>query len=115
MVAEFVLLDGELQPVSPVANYPMVLSRTSDKLVAAMYQDMVVAPGPQVSSQTDVVNAKHGSSVVLRFEQSFGPAMVRIRDCQGSQINEQTQVLGGPGRRRGQFRRPGCWRNDVSR
>ncbi|MEI6653835.1 MAG: glycoside hydrolase family 36 protein [Verrucomicrobiota bacterium] len=89
-----VLLDGEFQPVSPAANYPVVAARTPDKLVAAIYQDMVVVPGPQAPPQIDVVNAKPGAAVVLRFEQAFGPAMVRIRDCQGTQISEQNQVLG---------------------
>ena len=88
------LLDGELQPVAPAANYPLVLARTPDKLVAAIYQDMVVAPGPQPPPQIDVVNAKPGAAVVLRFELAFGPATVRIRDCQGTQISEQTQALG---------------------
>lgn len=88
------LLDGELHPVSPAANYPLVLARTPDKMVAAVYQDLVVAPGTQAPSQIDVVNAKPGAAVVLRFEQAFGPATVRIRDCLGNQLSEQTQVLG---------------------
>lgn len=88
------LLDGELQPISPAANYPLVLARTPSKLVAALYQDMVVSPGPQMPSQIDVVNAKPGTSVVLNFEKAFGPAKVRIRDCLGKQVSEQSQVVG---------------------
>ena len=88
-----VLLDGDFQPVSPAENYPLVLARGSDKLVAAIYQDMVVSPGPQPPPQIDVVNAKPGPTVVLRFEQAYGPASVRIRDCRGTQISEQTQML----------------------
>ena len=88
------LLDGELQPVSPAANYPLVLARSPDKLVAALYQDMVVTTGPQMPLQIDVVNAKPGTSVVLNFEKAFGPAKVRIRDCLGKQISEQSHVLG---------------------
>ena len=89
-----VLLDGEFQPHSPAQNYPLVLARNHDKLVAAVYQDVAVAPGPQPPPQIDVVNAKPGSSVVLRFEQTYGPASVRIRDCRGTQISEQKQALG---------------------
>ena len=89
-----VLLDGEFQPVSPAANYPLLAARTPDKLVAAVYQDMVVAPGPQAPSRIDVINAKPGAAVVLRFEQAYGPATVRILDCVGIQISEQKQVLG---------------------
>lgn len=89
-----VLLDGDFQPSSPAQNYPLVQARTSDKLVAAVYQDIVVEPGRQSPPQIDVVNAKSGSSVVLRFEQAYGPASVRIRDCRGTQISEQKQDLG---------------------
>jgi len=88
-----ILLDGEFQPVSPAENYPMVLARSPDKLVAALYQDMVVAPGPQPPPQIDVVNAKPGPTVVLNFEQDLGQASVRIRDCLGTQISEQTQAI----------------------
>ena len=87
------LLDGELQPVSPASNYPLVLARTPDKLVAAIYQDIVFAPGPLAPPQIDVVNAKPGVAVVLRFEQVFGPATVRILDCLGTQVTEKKQVI----------------------
>ena len=88
------LLDGELQPVSPASNYPLVLARSSDKLIAAIYQDMVVAPGAQLPKQIDLVNAKPSRSVVVKFEEAFGPATVRIVDCLGKQISEHSQVLG---------------------
>jgi alpha-galactosidase len=88
------LLDGELQPIAPTANYPLVLSRTPEKLVAAIYQDMVVALGPQATPQIDIVNAKPSKSVILKFEKAFGPAKVLIRDCMGTQISEQKLILG---------------------
>ena len=88
------LLDGELQPVSPASNYPLVLARSSEKLIAALYQDMVVAPGAQLPKQIDLVNAKPSRSVVVNFEEPFGPATVRIVDCLGKQISEHSQVLG---------------------
>lgn len=54
---------------------------------------MVVAPGAQAPPQIDVVNAKPGSSVVMRFDQAFGKAKVRILDCRGAQIIENIQDL----------------------
>jgi alpha-galactosidase len=88
------LLDGELRPVSPASNYPLVLARSSDKLIAALYQDMVVSPGSKLPKQLDLVNAKPSRSVVVTFEEAFGPATVRIMDCLGKKISEQSQVLG---------------------
>lgn len=93
-----VLLDGDFQPVSPTQNYPMVLARTSEKLVAAVYQDIVVTPGANPPGRIDVVNGKPGKSVVLSFDGTYGRATVRTRDCLGKQVSEETLDL-GPGAR----------------
>ena len=93
-----VLLDGEFQPLSPVQNYPMVIARTPEKLVAAVYQNCVVAPGANPPGRIDIVNAKPSRSVVVSFDAAFGRATVRARDCRGKQINEETLDLGSGAR-----------------
>lgn len=89
-----VLLDGDFQPVSPAQNYPMIVARNPNKLIAAIYQDMVVTPGPEAPPRIDVVNAKPGDSVVIRFDKTYGSATIRIVDCRGTLIREENQVLG---------------------
>lgn len=89
-----VLLDGDFQPVSPAQNYPMVVAQTADKMVAAIYQNMVISPGPQAPAQIDVVNAKPGKTVVVKLDQAFGPTIVRIRNCFSELVSEQTRDLG---------------------
>lgn len=93
-----VLLDGDFQPVSPVANYPLVRAVTSGKLVAAIYQDIVVAPGANPPGRIDVVNAKPGKSVVVNFEQAFGSATVRTLDCRGKEVSKETLDIGSGAR-----------------
>lgn len=88
-----ILLDGEFQPVSPAQNYPAVMASTPEKLIAAIYQEIVVSPGKQAPAQIDVVNAKPGTAVVLRFDELYGSTTIRTRDCLGAEISSQTQVL----------------------
>lgn len=88
-----VLLDGEFQPVSPVQNYPMVISRSPEKLIAAVYQNIVIAPGANPPGQIDVVNAKPGKSVVINFQEVYGRATVITRDCRGKKVSEATSDI----------------------
>jgi len=88
-----VLLDGEFLPVSPAQNYPMVSARTKGKWVSAIYQNIVVAPGNGAPDRIDIINAKPGKDVVLRLDESFGPATIRTRDCRGRSVSEQTMKL----------------------
>ncbi len=90
-----VLLDGEFQPVAPAQNYPMVIGRTPEKLIAAIYQSLVVSPGRNAPAQIDVVNAKPGNGdVVVRFAESFGKAQVSIYNTQGKLISQSMQTIG---------------------
>ena len=90
-----ILLDGEFQPVAPAQNYPMVIGRTPEKLIAAIYQNMVVSPGSNPPAQIDVVNGKPGNGdVVVRFAEVFGKAQVSIYNTQGKRISSSMQTIG---------------------
>lgn len=89
-----VLLDGEFMPVSPGQNYPMVSARTDKKLIAALYQNMVVKPGPDAPAQIDVVNGQSNSDgTVVLFSQAFGQAQVRIYDTRGKVVSESNETI----------------------
>jgi len=89
-----VLLDGEFQPVAPAQNYPMVIGRTPEKLIAAIYQSLVISPGLNAPAQIDVVNAKPGNGdVVVRFAEAFGKAQVSIYNTQGKRISQSMQTI----------------------
>jgi alpha-galactosidase len=84
-----VLLDGDFQPVGPAHNFPVLVARTGEKMIASIYQDMIVSVVATAPRQIDVINAKPGAAVVLRFKKDYGPCSVRILDCLGGLISEQ--------------------------
>lgn len=89
-----ILLDGSFEPVGPAMNYPMIIGRNADKMIAAIYQDMVVSPGEEVPAVVDVVNAKPGKDVVVRFAEPFGKVKVSIFDCRGRPAGKETSDAG---------------------
>lgn len=88
-----VLLDGNFQPVGPAHNFPLLVARTGEKLIATVYQDMMVAVAADAPSRIDVINAKPGTAVVLRFGKDYGPCTVRILDCMGGLVREQKPTI----------------------
>jgi len=90
-----VLLDGEFMPVSPGQNYPMVSARTDKKLIAALYQNMVVKLSDDAPAKIDVVNGQSGNDqIVVLFSKPFGKAKIRIYDTCGNITTETTQTIG---------------------
>jgi alpha-galactosidase len=88
-----VLLDGEFMPQNPGAVYPLLLSQTEDKMIAALYNDMVVKIEPGNRSKWDVVNAKSSETVVLDVADPIGKVTVSIFDCMGNQVFQNTNRL----------------------
>ncbi|MBT8045232.1 MAG: alpha-galactosidase, partial [Verrucomicrobiae bacterium] len=90
-----VLLDGEFQPASPSHNYPMIVGRTPEKYIAALYQNLVVSPGSNAPAKIDVVYAKPSAgNVVMQFDDDYGDANIRIYDTKGKLVSSKTQSLG---------------------
>ncbi len=88
-----VLLDGEFIPLSPAHNYPMISGVTAGKRISAIYQDVVVNVGESAPPAIDVIHAKPGSEVVMRFVNDYGKASVTVRDCCGRQLSQQEMVI----------------------
>jgi alpha-galactosidase len=89
-----VLLDGEFIPVSPGQNYPMVSARTDKKLIAALYQDMTVKPGPDAPANIDIVNGQsQAKDIVVLFSKDFGNARIRIFDTRGNIVSESRPAI----------------------
>lgn len=79
-----VLLGGVFELRNPLANYPLVVARGSEKVIAAVYADAVVplSPGPW-SRAIDVVHAKGTDRVILDVSSYLGPYRFRALDAQG--------------------------------
>jgi hypothetical protein len=73
----------------------MVSARTDKKLIAALYQDMVVKPGPDAPANIDVVNGQsQAKDIVVLFSKDFGKARIRIFDTRGGVVSESVQTIG---------------------
>jgi hypothetical protein len=74
----------------------LLVARAGEKLIASLYQDMVVTVAAAAPSLIDVINAKPGTAVVLRFGKDYGPCTVRVLDCMGGLVSEQkTNITAG--------------------
>lgn len=92
-----VLLDGHFEPAGPAYNYPMIVGRTEEKLIAVIYQDLLVSPGAEAPDLIDVINAKPGTRVVIDFEKDYGTARVRTVDALGRKVaKEVISIEAGP-------------------
>jgi alpha-galactosidase len=87
-----VLLDARIEAPAPLANYPIVNARTSEKQIVALYADMVA----RVSGATprlDIVNAKASRGVVITAD-TAGTFKYTVRDCQGRVVSNGSISLG---------------------
>lgn len=88
-----VFLDGNFEPAGPAQNYPLIIGRGKQKIIAVVYHDMFVPLGEKVPDAVDVVNGKAGTDVILRFEKDYGEAMVKILDVQGRLVSEKKTII----------------------
>jgi len=89
-----VLLDGEFRAVGPAQNYPMVMGRNDNKLIAAVYQDVFVPSGSGKLQTIDIVNGKSTKGVVLQAERSLGRFRVTLYNTRGEVVSTKKQKLG---------------------
>jgi alpha-galactosidase len=91
-----VLLDGALAPRNPEALYPVVLSRTDAKEVAAVYGDAVVGLEEEVPLTLLLVNGTLKERVVLDVFLDAGTRKLEVRDCRGRVVRaESVELTGG--------------------
>jgi alpha-galactosidase len=85
-----VLLDGALEPRRPEAIYPVVLARTDEKLVTALYAEAVVSLQDDLPPTLIVVNGTLGGGVVLELERDAGSREIEVRDCRGRVVRTES-------------------------
>jgi len=93
-----ILLDGEFEAVSPMANYPIVSARDGTKRIIAVYTDMVVPLASRAGTDViDIVNAKASTRIVLDPRVPLGAYTFRALDAQGRPSGTGTvDLLDGP-------------------
>ena len=88
-----VLLDGTLEPRSPVALYPVIVASTAAKRVVAVYDHAVADPGPNVPDELLVVNATRSGRVVIDLAEPLDERTMRVLDCRGREVARETVNL----------------------
>ncbi len=88
-----VLLDGEFIPVNPSAIYPMILARTKNKTIAALYNDVYISLDGRGCDNLDIVNAKSSEHVILDLTCDLGKVNTDTYDCSGNLVRKRTLTL----------------------
>jgi alpha-galactosidase len=100
-----VLLDGELIPHAPLANYPLIEAVNDRKRIIATYGDLIVRlPEDHGAKAFDVINAGHRARIVLEVGGAFGRFDYRVLDTMGREFGAGAVEL-----------RPGVYRFSVPR
>lgn len=88
-----VFLDGTLEPRRPEAIYPVVLARTGEKLVAALYAEAVASLQGELPPTLILVNGTLGGVVVLELDRDAGSHEIEVRDCRGRVVRTESVKL----------------------
>lgn len=84
-----VLLGGDLSPLAPEANYPVVTARTERELIAAAYADVIVPLDGALPPSVSLVNCTLGDRVVLELAADAGAREIEVRDCRGRVVRTE--------------------------
>lgn len=88
-----VLLDGNFIPHKPAALYPLITAQSSRKMIAAVYDDLVLQVDAAGLEALDVINAKGSTAVYMECGQNSGPVNIKIFDCMGNLQDEYTTSI----------------------
>ncbi|WP_058301812.1 glycoside hydrolase family 36 protein [Gorillibacterium timonense] len=88
-----VLLDGRLEPQHPELLYPLVVSRTADKLLAAFYQDVILRLDEPLPPRLLVVNGTLLDRLVFETSGSEGPIRLEVRNCMGDLVRDEVVTI----------------------
>jgi len=79
-----VLLDGELVPVDPAANYPLVFAHDGSSQIVGVFADSVVEIVPERGLDAiHLVNGKSSGRIVLQTADALGVYEYTVVDCRG--------------------------------
>jgi len=88
-----VLLGGRVEPLYPRLGYPVVRAVTAEKMVVAVYADMVAPVEGGLAPKAIVVNGSTADRVILDLAADEGTRKVTVRDLAGRTIDENTMRL----------------------
>lgn len=90
---EDVLQCGELRPLQPHLLYPIVIAKTTQKMLVAFYADMPVHIDEELPSEIVLVNGCYADELLLDLKRNMGPVEVTVTDCCGQTLGSETVDL----------------------
>jgi alpha-galactosidase len=88
-----VLLDGELEPLHPECNYPVVRATKDSTRIVATYTDGLAPLGQNVPANCFVINGTRSDRVIVEVAAELGNRMVQILDVCGREVKSTTMKL----------------------
>ncbi len=85
------LLDGQLKPLHPELNFPVVETTQGQQQLIASYQsNNVLQPANPLPSELIIVNGTLTGGLALRFAGPLPACLVEIRSCTGAVVSTET-------------------------
>ncbi|MGO4496141.1 glycoside hydrolase family 36 protein [Paenibacillus sp. 2RAB27] len=88
-----VLLDGHLEPYNPELLYPLVIASDTSKLIAAVYNRMVISLNRDLPPIVILINGSHYGKVYVEVDLAVDKKIIEIKDCKGNCIKRSTLML----------------------
>lgn len=88
------LLDGELKPLYPAFQYPLVEALKDDQQLLAFYANAVARPSQPVRDNFMLVNGTSEPGVILELDGNSGKFQVEILNCMGELVEAGEINLG---------------------
>ena len=89
-----ILLDGEFEANDPGALYPLLRASNKNKEIIAVFNEICVDISAS-PSRIDIINAKPGTSLVIRPAEPLGKCGLEIYNCMGTLADSYTIALNG--------------------
>ncbi len=84
-----ILINGVLEPLFPLSNYPIISSFKNNKKIIALYNDMVISiNNKKPLKKMDIINAKTTNDILLNIKNSQGRYGYKIYNCKGEIIKK---------------------------
>jgi alpha-galactosidase len=88
------LLDGELRPLYPASQYPLVEALRGDQQLLAFYANVVARPSQPIRDNLILVNGTSEPGVILELTSNPGKFQLEIRNCMGEVVETGAISLG---------------------
>jgi alpha-galactosidase len=88
-----VLYHGELRPMHPEMLFPIVVTKTDRKMLAAYYAHMSLALDEDIPVCLILVNGTYEQELLLDLRRELGTVEMTVADCLGTTVRQESGML----------------------